>query len=328
MDGFFSDPFVQFMLLMLALGVALGGWVLRAGGVRSSDLGQRLRDYAVQPDTQRRDILNAGAAADILRDAGRPGSVRLAQWMDRLAAFGNALAGNDKARREQAVLLAQAGYRYSDAGGLFIALKTLSGLALLLSIQLGWLDASNRLTLTGLAISLVAWFVGSLLPELYVKSRAARRAERLTRSVPDALDLMVICAEAGLPLGRIFKVVAREMALSAPVMAEELSYTEAELQLVSERSLALLNLAERTRVPAIESMVASLVQAERYGTPLAQALRTIADESRTTLILTLEERAGKLPAQLSLPLMTMILPPIVALMATPALVRVIRMLTE
>lgn len=323
MNTFFADPFVQWMLLMLVAGLVLGAVVMRSA-LREGSLTQRLQSH-VPASSQSQ---SAQAAAGILREGGQFRSARVARIAAKLAAFGNALAGSDKARLEQARLLARAGYRYVDAGGLFIAIKTLSGLALLALVQVGWLDASSRLTLTGLALSLVAWFAGSMLPELYVKSRAARRADQLTRSVPDALDLMVICAEAGLPLGRIFKVVAREMALSAPVMAEELRYTEAELQLVSDRSLALLNLAERTRTPAIESMVASLVQAERYGTPLAQALRTIADESRNTLILTLEERAGKLPAQLSLPLMTLILPPIVALMATPALVRVIRMLTQ
>lgn len=328
MNNFFSDPFIQFTLLMLVVGLALGAWVLWAGHARNNDLEARLHDFTTTSPVKPIGGLEPSGAANILRDMGKPQSPTLARWLERLAVLGNALAGNDKARSAQALLLAQAGYRYSQAGDVFIAIKALCGLAFLLAAQMGWLDASNRFSLLGLAVSLVAWFVGSLVPELYVKSRAARRAEQLTRSVPDALDLMVICAEAGLPLGRIFKVVAREMELSAPLMAQELSYTEAELQLVSDRTLALLSLAERTRVPAIESMVASLVQAERYGTPLAQALRTIADESRTTLILTLEERAGKLPAHLSLPLMTMILPPIIALMATPALVRVIRMLTE
>ncbi|MNT80432.1 hypothetical protein D3C72_2198830 [compost metagenome] len=81
-------------------------------------------------------------------------------------------------------------------------------------------------------------------------------------------------------------------------------------------------------MPTIESMVGSLGQAERYGTPLAQALRTIAEESRSRLILELEEKAGKLPAQLSVPLMTLILPPVVAIVATPALMRVIRTLMQ
>ena len=148
----------------------------------------------------------------------------------------------------------------------------------------------------------------------------------LERSMPDALDLLVICAEAGLPFTRIVKVVSRELELSAPVLAHELTLTNAELEIMPERSAALRNLAERTRVPSIEGMVSTLIQAEQFGTPLAQALHNIAAESRSTLILTLEERAGKLPARLSLPLMTLILPPVVAIVAAPALMRVIRSL--
>lgn len=144
--------------------------------------------------------------------------------------------------------------------------------------------------------------------------------------MPDALDLMVICAEAGLPFTRIVKVVSRELELSAPILAHELALTNAELEIMPERSAALRNLAERTRVPSIEGMVSTLIQAEQFGTPLAQALHNIATESRSTLILTLEERAGKLPARLSLPLMTLILPPVVAIVAAPALMRVIRSL--
>ena len=131
---------------------------------------------------------------------------------------------------------------------------------------------------------------------------------------------------AELALGRVLQVVSREMALSAQEMADELRYTCAELQLLSDRAKALLNLAERTGVAGIETMVSTLIQAERYGTPLSQALRTISDESRKTLILTLEERAGKLPAQLSVPLMTLILPPIIAMMGAPAMVRIVRLL--
>ena len=177
-----------------------------------------------------------------------------------------------------------------------------------------------------IALMGAGYFAGGILPEWVLKSMAARRYTALERSMPDALDLMVICAEAGLPFTRIVKVVSRELELSAPVLAHELALTNAELEIMPERSAALRNLAERTRVPSIEGMVSTLIQAEQFGTPLAQALHNIAAESRSTLILTLEERAGKLPARLSLPLMTLILPPVVAIVAAPALMRVIRSL--
>lgn len=320
--AFLEDEFIQLMLFLLLAGIALGVWVYRAEN-KKNPLVSRL-----SMDTTDHTVVSGGQEVSILKNQGRVFQGRYANFLNKLAGMGDALIRNEAEQLKHETLLVRAGYRYQQAPGLFVAVKTIGGVLFLLVAELGWLDSSTRLSMSGIAIGLMAWFVGGMIPELYVKAIANMRAEKLERSVPDALDLMVICAEAGLPLGRILKVVAREMELSAPIMADELRYTEAELQLVADRSYVLLNLAKRTCVPAIESMVASLIQAERYGTPLAQALRTIADESRTTLLLTLEERAGKLPAQLSLPLMTMILPPIVALMATPALVRVIRMLTE
>lgn len=242
----------------------------------------------------------------------------LPEWIQPAARFGLKLAGNDKSRETTALLLAQAGFARPGSLGVFLLLKTLLGLGIAAALFFGTQERSiGTIALMG---------AGGILPEWVLKSMAARRYTALERSMPDALDLMVICAEAGLPFTRIVKVVSRELELSAPILAHELALTNAELEIMPERSAALRNLAERTRVPSIEGMVSTLIQAEQFGTPLAQALHNIAAESRSTLILTLEERAGKLPARLSLPLMTLILPPVVAIVAAPALMRVIRSL--
>lgn len=243
-----------------------------------------------------------------------------------MAQFGEKLAGTSKSREEQRRLLIQAGWRQEEAMGIFMIVKT--GLGLFCMLLALFSGGGSGLSLGSIALAMGAYFAGGVVPEFLLKARAAKRHNAIMRSMPDALDLMVICAEAGLPFPRIVKVVSRELELSAPVLADELAVTNAELQLLPDRSSALRHLAERTRVPTVESMVATLIQAERYGTPLAQALHNIAAESRNTLILTLEERAGKLPARLSIPLMTMILPPVVALVATPALMRVIRSLLQ
>jgi len=249
---------------------------------------------------------------------------QIPDWAVPFSAFGEKLAGSQKDRDKQRRLLTQAGWRDDEAVGLFMVIKSGFGVALvILAIVVGGLESFS---LVNIALYLGAYFVGGLAPELFLKFRAAKRYNEIMRSMPDALDLMVICAEAGLPFTRIIKVVAKELELSAPALSEELAVTNAELQLLPDRSTALRHLAERTMVPSVETMVATLIQAERYGTPLSQALHNIADESRNTMILTLEELAGKLPARLSIPLMTMILPPVVALVATPALMRVIRSL--
>lgn len=310
-----SDPLAPILLLAFIAALALLVWLLRVES-RRNPLYERLGRSRGKGGPQ--------ATISIALDASEP----LSPVLQAIASFGMKLVGTEQDKRAVERLLAQAGWRREQASGLFMVTKYGSGV-LCCALAL-WLltTPQSRFGLTGLAVGLISLFVGTTLPELFVKVRAGRRHEALSRSMPDALDLMVICAEAGLPFPRILKVVARELAFSAPAMADELAYTSAELQLLPDRAAALRHLADRTRVPTIESMVGSLVQAERYGTPLAQALRTIAEESRSRLILELEEKAGKLPAQLSVPLMTLILPPVVAIVATPALMRVIRTLMQ
>ncbi|NIF86057.1 type II secretion system F family protein [Comamonas sp. Tr-654] len=306
------------LILLFAVfiaGLCLMLWLLRAEA-RGNPLHERLGSKPAANAAQ--------ATAAIAQDHHAP----LPPMLRAVASHGLRVAGTAQDRQTGERLLAQAGWRRPEALGLLMAAKYSSGLLFCLAALFLLLGPQSRTGLTGLAVGLIALFAGTTLPELMVKVRAARRHEALSRSMPDALDLMVICAEAGLPFPRILKTVSRELGLSAPIMADELAYTSAELQLLPDRAAALRHLADRTRVPTVESMVGSLIQAERYGTPLAQALRTIAEESRSRLILELEEKAGKLPAQLSVPLMTLILPPVVAIVATPALMRVVRSLMQ
>lgn len=310
-----SAPDLSFALGLLLIGAALLilGLTLRGGP---------------PPLTRRLGTIDAAAVGDqtLLRPDRQMLSPALQRAMAQAARRGEKLAGTDGDRKQMRKLLAMAGLRAPESLGLLMLAKYSLG-ALSVAALLAVIDAQQRLGLTGLAGGLIALFVGMQIPEMWLKWRAAKRGGALARSVPDGLDLMVICAEAGLPLGRILQVVSKELKLSAPELAEELRYTFAELQIVADRSRALTNLAERCGVAEIESMVSTLLQAERYGTPLSQALRTISDESRKMLILSLEEQAGKLPAKMSLPLMTMILPPIIAMMGAPAMIRLIRVLT-
>ncbi|MCQ9427201.1 type II secretion system F family protein [Pseudomonas sp. LJDD11] len=264
--------------------------------------------------------------ADILRDESTVLPPALQRLLPPLARIGEHLAGTESDRQQLRTLLSMSGFRAADGLGLLMAAKYACGLLFVAVMLLVVLDAQQRSSMTGLAGGLIGLFVGTVLPEAWLKWRAAKRGGRLSRSLPDGLDLMVICAEAGLPIGRVLQVVSKELSLSAPELADELRYTFAELQILSDRAKALQNLADRCGVPEMEKMVSTLLQAERYGTPLSVALRTISDESRKTLILNLEELAGKLPAQMSMPLMLLVLPPIIAMMGAPAMIRLVRML--
>lgn len=317
-----NDPLLILALFLIVLGIGVA-WRLTTNG-RMHKLNQRLAAHLPKTDPSAESELENS----ILRGQGTVLSPELEKILLPLARQGEHLAGAEKDRKKFRQMLDLAGFRRSEALGWFVIGKFACGILAVLILLFGVVAPGDRLGLTGLAGGLIGFFAGSLAPEWWLKHRAVTRGAKLGRSVPDALDLMVVCAEAGLPIGRVLHVVSKELGLSAPEMADELRYTSAELQILSDRTLALTHLAERTRVPEIENMVATLLQAERYGTPLSQALRTIADESRKTLILRLEEKAGKLPAQLSVPLMGLILPPIIAIMAAPALLRVIRLMSS
>ncbi|UDQ76660.1 type II secretion system F family protein [Pectobacterium brasiliense] len=317
---FFDDPLLLLALVLMVAGIYLARTQHKIQQYKQLEV--RMRGHLPSAS------IEAASQENILRGQGTTLSPLLEKLLQPLATQGERLSGSDRDRRNLRRLLDLAGLRRNEAVGWLVMGKFATGALLAIALVWGWLPPADRAGLTGVAAGLIGFFVGSMVPEWWLKWRAASRGEKLARAVPDALDLMVVCAEAGLPIGRVLQVVSKELGLSSPEMADELHYTAAELQILSDRTLAMKHLAERTRVSEIESMVATLIQAERYGTPLSQALRTIADESRKTLILSLEEKAGKLPAQLSVPLMALILPPIIAIMASPALVRVVRLLAQ
>jgi tight adherence protein C len=144
----------------------------------------------------------------------------------------------------------------------------------------------------------------------------------LEKALPDGLDLLVICAEAGLSLDTALNRVADEMAHASPDLADELAITGVELTFLPERRLALLNLAKRVPLAAMRGMVGTLVQTEKYGTPLAQSLRVLSAELREQRMLRAEEKAARLPATLTVPMIVFILPTLFIVLIGPALIDV------
>jgi tight adherence protein C len=144
--------------------------------------------------------------------------------------------------------------------------------------------------------------------------------------MPDALDLLVICAEAGLSLDRAIGQVGHVLRSSSPTVAEEFAATAAEMRVSAVRSQALENLARRAGIPSLRSMVAALNQSINFGTPLAESLRVVAAEMRAERLARFEERAARLPVLLTLPLMAFILPSLMIVIGTPLALRIIDML--
>jgi tight adherence protein C len=168
------------------------------------------------------------------------------------------------------------------------------------------------------AAALVGWRV----PDLALAHLARRRRQRIEGNLPDALDLLVICAEAGLSFEQGIEFVAREMSPVMIEIGEEFSIMSAELRVLGDRREALQNFANRINLPAVRSIVATLVQTMRYGTPLAQSLRLLAAEMRRARLLNMEARAARLPVMLTMPLMGCILPSLMMVVGGPAIITV------
>jgi len=194
-----------------------------------------------------------------------------------------------------------------------------AGGALLFFVLVGFSGQSpiGRILIVGLA------FVGGFMGvDLYVKNVADRRVKEMTKAMPDALDLLVICAEAGLSLDAAMTRVGKEIAGASPVLAEEFSLTAIELGFLPNRQAALNNLMNRTNMAKLRALVNSLMQTERYGTPLANALRVLASEFRDERITLAEEKASKLPAKMTVPMIVFILPALFLVLGGPAIIQV------
>ena len=169
-----------------------------------------------------------------------------------------------------------------------------------------------------LAVMMVLAVAGYYAPGVYLSNKAAKRRESIMLAFPDALDLLLICVEAGMSIEAAFQKVAGEIGNSSIDLAEEFSLTTAELAFLQERRLAYENLAMRTNHPGVKSVATALVQAERYGTPLGQALRVMAKENRDMRMSAAEKKAAALPAKLTVPMILFFLPVLFLVIMGPA----------
>jgi len=166
-------------------------------------------------------------------------------------------------------------------------------------------------------------FAGALLlsykaPDIYVDNMVTKRAAEIRKGIPDALDLLVICAEAGLTVDAAFARVARELGTAYPELGEEFQLTAIELSFLTERRMAFENLADRVKLDALKGVVTTMIQTEKYGTPLASALRVLSAEFRHERMMRAEEKAARLPAIMTVPLILFILPTLFVVILGPA----------
>lgn len=234
-----------------------------------------------------------------------------------------------KTTAKTAEKLAQAGWRQKDALVIFLFMKLVLpfvfGAAAFVVFNL--MAVAELQDPLPILVPIVAVGLGAYAPEIFVKNAITRRQKLLQRGLPDAIDLLVICAEAGLSLDAAMNRVAREMQRASPEVAEEVGLTAIELGFLPERRQALDNLMKRCPLPSVRGVVNTLMQTEKYGTPLANALRVLAAEYRDERMLKAEEKAARLPAMLTVPMIMFILPALLIVLIGPAVIRVIDQLS-
>jgi tight adherence protein C len=268
---------------------------------------------------QRREQLKAGLMAprrNLHRKASAIGAMRNVTLRFNLL--------RSKAADKIAERLAQAGMRSKDAVVTFLFLKISlpflfggGGFLLFNVLEVGHLSPPMPQL-----IPLGAVVLGAYLPDIFVKNAAAKRQKLIQKSLPDALDLLVICAEAGLALDAALTRVAGEMEKGGPEMADEVGLTAVELGFLPNRRQALDNLTRRCPLPSMRGVVNTLIQTEKYGTPLANSLRVLAAEFRNDRMMKAEEKAARLPAIMTVPMILFILPPLMIVLIGPAMIKV------
>ncbi len=217
--------------------------------------------------------------------------------------------------------LMQAGIRSKDLAFVVIfarfVLPLVFGTVVIVGVYLlDWFPAWGAFKRYGLV-------AGTLLlsykaPDLYLKNRIQKRTDAIRKGLPDALDLLVICAEAGLTVDAAFNRVARELGKAYPELGDEFALTSIELGFLTDRRSAFENLANRIDLDAIRGVVTTMIQTEKYGTPLASALRVLSAEFRNERMMRAEEKAARLPAIMTVPLILFILPVLFIVILGPA----------
>src|SRR5665213_2984090 len=220
--------------------------------------------------------------------------------------------------------LAQAGYRGPGPISTFYFFRFAMPFAVallfaiyLFAIKTFGLSVNLRAVLTFLGFGL-----GFYAPNIYLSNQAQKRCQSIAAVFPDALDLLLICVEAGMSIEAALQKVSQEIGGSSVELAEELSLLVAELSYLPERRLAYEGMARRVNYPGVQSVMTAIIQAERYGTPLGSALRTMAKENRDLRLSAAEKKASALPAQLTVPMILFFLPVLFAVILGPTIIRV------
>lgn len=220
--------------------------------------------------------------------------------------------------------LAMAGFRGQGHLTTFLFMRFVTPLVVfaLVAVYAVVLNPGERPLYLNLVYAIGAGLLGVYLPTLLLKNTTTKRQASIKKAWPDCLDLMLLCVEAGMSMEHAFKRVAKEIGAQSVELAEELTLTTAELSFLEDRGRAYDNLGRRTGLDGVKSVMTALIQADRYGTSVGQALRVMAEEGRENRMMDAEKKAASLPPKLTVPLILFFLPVLFIVIMAPAMIRV------
>ena len=268
----------------------------------------------------RREQLKAGITASTSKRRAKLGARN--ETTDRMRSFlGSLKVLQDSQLKAAQIKLMQAGIRSKDAAIAVIfgrlMLPIIFGLGAVIMIYMVdfWPEWGPFKRFAATAGALIGSYKA---PDIYLKNKISKRSDAIRKGLPDALDLLVICAEAGLTVDAAFGRVAKELGKGYPELGDEFMLTSIELGFLTERRQAFENLATRVDLDAVRGVVTTMIQTEKYGTPLASALRVLSAEFRNERMMRAEEKAARLPAIMTVPLICFILPVLFIVILGPA----------
>ncbi len=318
------DPIIDWLRLwarehdLLRLGVIAGVWLLAF--VIIIGIVERLRAWS-DPVKRRveRQAADYEASLGAIAADRDPNSLRL---LERL---GQGLVPLDAKKRSRIISkLTQAGFRLPRDAALFYGAKIVGLLVLPIVVGIGLLFVDKLPTPTLLMLVMLAFLVGGLMPDSWLAKRVRKRQAILRRSLPDALDMLVICVEAGLGLNAAIQRVADEMQQQHPELAGEFSLTIIQMRAGLETRTALEDMVERTGSEEIKSLVSTILQAMRFGTGIANTLRVYSEEMRDKRLKAAEEQAAKISTKMLLPIGLFMIPAFLIIAVGPPLINMAR----
>jgi tight adherence protein C len=297
----------------------LGFSFLGGGG---TTIKQRIKRVALEREKMRTDEMarlrggNSGEPRTLRRVANREYVKNIVDRFDLQKLFA------DEKTVEQ---LARAGYRGQGPLNTFVFLRFVTPFGLFI-FAFGYLSLtvfSDKPIYLNAIYALFIGLVGAYLPSLLLKNRIIKRQQSIKRAWPDALDLILLCVEAGMSVEHAFKRVAKEIGMQSIALAEEITLTTAELSFLEDRTRAYDNLGKRTGLDGVKSVMTALIQADRYGTSVGTALRVMAEEGREQRMMEAEKKAAALPPKLTVPLIVFFLPVLFIVIISPAIIKII-----